>query len=101
MSDVNIHAPEDLQHINQINFLWETPENPIPSSKAIHHTPRFPLIQFKSQSFNMRSQLSTVLLGLGIAATATAQNLHQDGPFALRVKGHGRNSSIDGKMWPS
>ncbi|KAI8952149.1 hypothetical protein F4801DRAFT_577784 [Xylaria longipes] len=44
----------------------------------------------------MRSQLSTVLLGLGIAATATAQNLHQEGPFALRVKGQARNSSIDG-----
>ncbi|KAI0438993.1 hypothetical protein F4803DRAFT_568966 [Xylaria telfairii] len=44
----------------------------------------------------MRSQLSTVLLGLGIAAIVKAQSLHQDGPFALRVKGHGRNSSIDG-----
>ncbi|TRX89960.1 hypothetical protein FHL15_009061 [Xylaria flabelliformis] len=48
----------------------------------------------------MRSQLSTVLLGLGIAATAQAQtpNLHQDGPFALRVKGQARNSSIDGYL---
>ncbi|KAI1748771.1 hypothetical protein F4782DRAFT_341877 [Xylaria castorea] len=46
----------------------------------------------------MRSQLSAVLLGLGIAATATAQTLHQYGPFALRVKGQARNSSIDGYL---
>ncbi|KAI0468908.1 hypothetical protein F4859DRAFT_524081 [Xylaria cf. heliscus] len=46
----------------------------------------------------MRSQLSTVLLGLGIAAMATAQNLHQDGPFALRVKGQASNSTIDGYL---
>ncbi|KAI0455796.1 hypothetical protein F5B21DRAFT_503084 [Xylaria acuta] len=45
----------------------------------------------------MRSQLSTVLLGLGIAATAAAQApiLNQGGPFALRVKGQAWNSSID------
>ncbi|KAI0532474.1 hypothetical protein GGR58DRAFT_179190 [Xylaria digitata] len=46
----------------------------------------------------MLPQLSTVLLGLGIATTATAQNLHQDGPFALRVKGQVQNSSIDGYL---
>ncbi|GAP90213.1 putative cell wall protein RHD3 [Rosellinia necatrix] len=43
----------------------------------------------------MKSQITTVVLRLGIAATATAQLL-QEGPFALRVKGQARNSSIDG-----
>ncbi|KAI0105087.1 hypothetical protein GGR51DRAFT_560691 [Nemania sp. FL0031] len=46
----------------------------------------------------MRSQFSKVLLGLGLAATAVAQNLTQEGPFALRVKGQARNSTINGYL---
>ncbi|KAI0415211.1 hypothetical protein F5X98DRAFT_228662 [Xylaria grammica] len=46
----------------------------------------------------MLSQFPTLLLGLGMAATATAVELHQDGPFALRIKGQASNSSIDGYL---
>lgn len=44
----------------------------------------------------MRSQLSTVLLGM--AALTTAQNLHQEGPYAFHVKGQAKNSTIDGYL---
>lgn len=45
----------------------------------------------------MRSQLSTVLLGM--AALTTAQNLHQEGPYAFHVKGQAKNSTIDGEIF--
>ncbi|KAI0428016.1 hypothetical protein F5Y09DRAFT_314474 [Xylaria sp. FL1042] len=46
----------------------------------------------------MRPQITTVLLGLATAAPASALDLYQDGPFALRVKGQAKNSSIDGYL---
>ncbi|KAI0913150.1 hypothetical protein F4823DRAFT_622516 [Ustulina deusta] len=46
----------------------------------------------------MKPLITTVLLGLGIATTTIALDLYQDGPFALRIKGQAKNSSIDGYL---
>ncbi|KAI0906406.1 hypothetical protein F4823DRAFT_607479 [Ustulina deusta] len=48
----------------------------------------------------MQFRFPTILLGLGTASGVLAQfpELHQQGPFALRVKGRAANSSIDGYL---
>ncbi|KAI0530068.1 hypothetical protein GGR58DRAFT_494756 [Xylaria digitata] len=48
----------------------------------------------------MKFRFPTFALGLGTASAVFAQvtELHQDGPFALRVKGQAANSSIDGYL---
>ncbi|KAJ2996691.1 hypothetical protein NUW58_g890 [Xylaria curta] len=46
----------------------------------------------------MKIQFPTILLGLSAARAVSAQitEIHQEGPFALRVKGQAPNSSING-----
>jgi hypothetical protein len=48
----------------------------------------------------MQFRFSQVLLGLGAACAVSGQitELHQEGPFALKVKGQASNSSIDGYL---
>ncbi|KAI0204092.1 hypothetical protein F4808DRAFT_368511 [Astrocystis sublimbata] len=48
----------------------------------------------------MKFQVANALTGLCFAATATAQDIYQYGPFALRVKGQAKNSSINGYVFP-
>ncbi|KAI1364579.1 hypothetical protein F5Y08DRAFT_306347 [Xylaria arbuscula] len=48
----------------------------------------------------MQFRFSKALLGLGAACAVSAQitELHQEGPFALKVKGQASNSSINGYL---